>query len=180
MRRFFPPQLRVGLQVVARPLPHVIQPVQRAAEGVLGYQLPRGDLQGLPEQGHGPVGVRVAEVLRGTGQETRQEVLLVLVQQGVPPPAALVVQRLGVERLGVQVDPVVDALAGHAEHPGDGGDRASLVELQDGEGAPQDAGIQGSNELAAKPLPLPRSQLKLAHTLLLGLRSESRANLVSK
>jgi hypothetical protein len=154
--------------------------VQRAAEGVLGHRLPRGDLQGLLEQGYGPVGVRIADVLRGASQETRQEVFLILVQQGVPPPAVLVAQRLGVERLGVQVDPVVDALAGHAEHPGDGGGRASLVELQDGEGAPQDASIQGFNELAAKPLPLPRSQLQLAHTLLLGRRSESRANLVSK
>ena len=63
MRRFFL-ALRVRIQVVARPLPYVIQPIQRPAKSVVGYPLLRGDLQDLLEQRHRPTHVRVAEILR--------------------------------------------------------------------------------------------------------------------
>src|SRR3954469_5833825 len=62
MRRFFL-ALGVRLQVVARPLPDVIQAPQRAAHGVLGHRLLGGDLQGMAQQRHGPTGVGKAEVL---------------------------------------------------------------------------------------------------------------------
>src|SRR5262245_44307845 len=60
IRCFFPPQLRVGVQDVARPLPDVIQPAQDAADGVIGGLATCALLQGVPEQGHGPAAVGVA------------------------------------------------------------------------------------------------------------------------
>ena len=97
--------------------------------------------------------------------------LLVLTQQAVTPPAVAVLERLGVEGLGVGVGPVVDALPGYAEHPGNVGGRAPVVELQDGEGAPQDAGVGGLDELTPEAPSLPGGQDKSAHALLLRLRS---------
>jgi hypothetical protein len=111
--------------------------------------------------------VRVAELLRGAGQEGGQQVLLILVEQRATPPPRLVVQRLGVVVPGVVLDPVVDALAGDAEHAGQLGGRAAPVELQDGQGAPQDAGVQGLGQLTPEAAALPRGQVQPAHALLL-------------
>ena len=63
MRRFFL-ALGVRIQVVARPLPYVIQPIQRPAKSVVGHPLLRGNLQDLLEQRHRPTHVRGAEILR--------------------------------------------------------------------------------------------------------------------
>jgi hypothetical protein len=79
MRRFFL-ALRVRLQVVARPLPDVIEPAQRPAKCILGNPLLGGDLQDLLKKRYGPVHVRVTEVLGREGEEGLQQVLLVLVQ----------------------------------------------------------------------------------------------------
>jgi len=79
MRRFFL-ALRVRIQVVARPLPHVIQAVQRPTQRVLGHPLLRGDLQDLAEQRHRPIHVRVAETLGRNDEEGLQQVLVVFVQ----------------------------------------------------------------------------------------------------
>jgi hypothetical protein len=46
MRRFFL-ALGVRLQVVARPLPRVVQPAQRAAQRVVRHLTPDGDFQEL-------------------------------------------------------------------------------------------------------------------------------------
>jgi hypothetical protein len=140
MRRFFL-ALGVGLQVVARPLPHVVQPVQRAAHGVLRHLPLRGDIQELPEQGDGPAHVRAAQVLGREGEEGLQQVRVVLIQRRVPSPPRLVPEGLGVMAVGVGLDPVVDTLPGHAEHAGDVRSGTPLVELQDGEGTPQEAGV---------------------------------------
>jgi hypothetical protein len=75
--------------------------------------------------------------------------------------------------LGVGLDPVVDALPGHPEHAGDISGGAALVELQDGQGAPQQAGIQGLLELTPQAVALPGGQVEAAHALLLALRSGS-------
>jgi hypothetical protein len=100
-------------------------------------------------------------------------VLVVLVQQPVASSAALVLKRRRVEGLRVSVDPVVDALPGDAERPGDVGGGTSTVELQDGEGTPQEAGIGGRDELTPESSSLPGSQVKPAHALLLDRRSWS-------
>ena len=103
--------------------------------------------------------MRVAEFLGRAGQEGGQQVFLVLIEQRVASAPGLVVQRQGVAGLGVVLDPVVDALAGDAEHAGQLGRRAALVELQDGQGAPQDAGVQGFGQLATETASLPRGQV---------------------
>jgi hypothetical protein len=146
MRRFFL-ALGVRLQVVARPLPGVAQPAQRAAHGVFRHPPPRDDFQELLEQGDRPAHVRAAELLGREGKQGLQQALVVLVQRRVTPPPRLVPQGLGVMTLGVGPGPVVDALPGHAEHAGDVSGGAPLVELQDGQGAPQEAGVQGLLEL---------------------------------
>lgn len=63
MRLFFPPQLGVGVQEVARSLPGVVQPVQLAAEGVFGEVPAEAACRVLPEQRDGPLRREVAEVL---------------------------------------------------------------------------------------------------------------------
>jgi hypothetical protein len=166
MRRFFL-ALGVRLPVVPRPLPHVIQPVQGAAQRVVGYLPPRGEFQELLEQGDRPAHVRAAQVLGREGQEGLQQMLVVFVQRPMTPRPLLVPQRLGVMALGVGPDPVVDTLPGHAEHPGDVGGGAPLVELQDGQCAPQEAGVQGFLQLAPQAAPLPGGQVESAHALLL-------------
>jgi hypothetical protein len=94
-------------------------------------------------------------------------VLLVFVQRGVASPSWLVLEGCRVMVLGVDFDPVVNALPGYAEHAGQIGDRASVVELQNGKRAPQETGIQGFRELTPETPSLPRSKVKLAHVLLL-------------
>jgi hypothetical protein len=166
MRRFFR-ALRVRDQVVAGPLPDVVQPVQGPAKGVFGHPLLRGDLQDLAEQGHRPTDVRVAEVLGRDGEEGLQQMLLVLIQQGMTPPASLVLEGRRVVALEVSPDPVIDTLSGDSEHAGDVGGRATVVELQDGEGPPEEAGIPGLRELTSEAPPLPGGQVESAHGLLL-------------
>jgi hypothetical protein len=165
MRRFFL-ALGVGVQVAARPLPHVIQPVQRAAERVVGEPPPGGDLQELLQQGDRPAPMRSAQVLGREGEKGLQQVLVIFVQRRVAPPSLLVPQRLGVVGLGVRLDPVVDTLPGHPEHAGEVRGGAPPVELQDGQRAPKDAGIGGSRELTPKAAPLPSSKVEPAHALL--------------
>jgi hypothetical protein len=166
MRRFFL-SLRVRVQIVARPLPYVVQPAQGPAQGVIGHPLLRGDLQDLAEQRHRPAYVRGAEVLGRDGEEGLQQVLLVLVQQRVTPSASLVLERRGVAVLEVSPDPIIDTLSGHTEHAGDVGGGATMVELQDGEGTPEEADIPGRRELTPEAPPLPGSQIESAHGLLL-------------
>jgi hypothetical protein len=89
MRRFFL-ALGVRLQVVARPLPCVVQPVQRAAHGVFRHPPPRDDFQELLEQGGRPAHVRAAELLGREGKQGLQQALVVFVQRRVSPPPRLV------------------------------------------------------------------------------------------
>jgi hypothetical protein len=166
MRRFFL-ALGVRLQVVARPLPHVIELVQRPAHGVVRHPPSRGDFQKLLKQGDRPAHVRAAQVLGREGQEGPKQMLVVLVQRPMTPRPFLVPQRLGIMAPGVGPDPVVNALPGHPEHTGDVGRRAPLVELQDGQGAPQEAGIQGHLQLTPETASLPGGQVEPAHALLL-------------
>jgi hypothetical protein len=166
MRRFFL-ALRVRVQVVARSFPDVVQPVQRPAKSVLGDPLFRGDLQGLLEQRHCPVHVRVAEVLGGDGEEGLQQVLVVFVQQRMTSPAFLVLKGRGIVVLGVSLDPVVDTLPSYPEHACDIGGAAAMVEFQDGEGPLEDTGIPGLCELTPETSSLPGGQIEPAHGFLL-------------
>jgi hypothetical protein len=58
-------------------------------------------------------------------------VLVVFIEQRVTPPAGLVLQRGGIVVLGVDPNPGVDRLPCDAEHAGNVGGGATLVELQD-------------------------------------------------
>jgi hypothetical protein len=167
MRRFFL-ALGVGQEVVTRPLPDVVQPVQGPADRVVGQPAVQEVLQQVAQQGHRPVGVRGAEVLRGQQQEGFQQVLGVLVQRRRASPALRVLQRGGVVAVAVGFDPVVHALPGDAEKARNLCDRPPGVELQDGERPPQEAGVERLGPLAPEALALRRGQVKAAHARSLG------------
>lgn len=82
-------------------------------------------------------------ILGRTGEEGLQEVLLVLIQRRVTPPTRLVLKGHGIVVLGVDLDPVVDGLPGDAEHAGDVGSGATMVELQDSQRLAVQASIPG-------------------------------------
>jgi hypothetical protein len=140
--------------------------VQRPAKGILGHPHSRGDLQDLLEQGDCPTPVRVAEIPRRDGEEGLEQVLLIFIQRRVTPPAAFVLEGRGIVVPSIGLDPIVDALPGHAEHAGDVGGGATMVELQDGESPPKQAGIAGLRELTPEAPPLPSSQVEPAHRVL--------------
>jgi hypothetical protein len=137
--------------------------VQRPAEGILGHALLGGDLQDLPEQGDRPARVRVAEIPGRDGEQGLQQVLLILVQRRAAPPASGILEGSGVVVLRVGLDPIIDTLPGHAEHPGDVSGRTTPVEFQDGECPPIQAGIVGLRELTPEAPPLPRREVEPAH-----------------
>lgn len=89
--------------------------------------------------------------------------LVVLVQERRATPAGFIGQCRGIGFLGVNLDPVVHALAGHTEHACDVGRAAAVVELQNCQGAPEEAGIMRFRELTPQAPPLPRGQVKPAH-----------------
>jgi hypothetical protein len=95
---------------------------------------------------------------------------LVLVQKGMPSAAIAVLQGLGVVRFEVGPDPVVDGLPSHAEHAGEVGGGASVIEFQHGEGTPLEADVVRPGELTPETFPLPRGQVEPAHRLLLNHR----------
>jgi hypothetical protein len=137
--------------------------VQLPAKGRLRASQVRSDLQGLLEQGQGPGRVRVAVILGRAGEEGLQQMRLVFIQQQVTPPAGLVLKGCGVVALGVGLDPVVDGLPGDAEHAGDVGGGATMVEFQDGQRPAVQAGIPGLCELTPETSPLPGGQVEPAH-----------------
>jgi hypothetical protein len=92
---------------------------------------------------------------------------VVLVQEGAAPPAFLVLKGRGVKGFRVRLDPVVDGLPGHAEHAGQLGGGAARVELQDGKGPLEHAGLPRLGELTPQASPLPGCQVEPAHSLLL-------------
>jgi hypothetical protein len=141
--------------------------MQGAAERVVGQPPTGGGLQEVLHQGDRPAHMRSAHILGREGQESLQKIFIVLIQGGVASTSCLVVQCLGIVVCGVSLDPVVDTLPGDPEHAGQFRGGTSLVELQDGQGAPIDAGIQGFGELTPQTASLPRGQVQSAHALLL-------------
>jgi hypothetical protein len=94
-------------------------------------------------------------ILGGAGEEGLQQVRLVFIQQEVTPPAGSVLKGCGIVVLSVGLDPVVDGLPGDAEHAGDIGGGATMVEFQDGQRLPVQSGIPGLCELTPETSPLP-------------------------
>jgi hypothetical protein len=87
--------------------------------------------------------MRVAELPGWDGEDRLQELLPLFVQQPMTALPPLIFERRRIAVLRVGPDPVVDALPGHAEHAGDVGGGATMLELQDGKGPPIQAGIAG-------------------------------------
>jgi hypothetical protein len=80
MRLFFPPQFRVRVQGVARPLPGVVQLVQLTADGVIGGPQPRPTLDLLDKQRHRPGRVRVVKILGRAVEQAAQQAFDALAQ----------------------------------------------------------------------------------------------------
>jgi hypothetical protein len=85
-----------------------------------------------------------------------QPVVLHLVQHAGSPLAVGISQGGWIVAMAVGINPVVNALTGHAEHQGDVSDRAAAIELQDGGRSAVEAHITGLGQLALETLPLPR------------------------
>jgi hypothetical protein len=81
-----------------------------------------------------------------------QEVLIVLVKQPLATSAGLISKRGRVTVRAVGLDPVVDALSSHAEHPGNVSRGAALVELQHRQSAPIQRNVCGFPELTPQAL----------------------------
>jgi hypothetical protein len=107
--------------------------------------------------------VRVAELPGRDGEDSLQQTLSLFVQQRMTALAPLIFERRRIVGPRVDLDPVVDALPGYAEHVGDVSGGATMVEFQDGQGAPIQAGIAGFFELTPEAPPLPGSQVESAH-----------------
>jgi hypothetical protein len=107
--------------------------------------------------------VRIAELSGRDGEDGLQLPPAVFVQQRATALAALILERRRIVVPRVHLDPVVDALPGHAEHAGDVSGRATIVELRDGEDSPIQARISRLGESAPEALPLPGSQVETAH-----------------
>jgi hypothetical protein len=93
-------------------------------------------------------------------------VLVVFIQQRRARSARLVLKGERGAALAVSLGPVVDGLAGHAEHPGDVGGGPAVVKLQHGQGAPVKVNVSGLLELLPQPAALPGRQVELAHVFL--------------
>jgi len=83
---------------------------------------------------------------------------MVLTPEARTAKAWLVLQGVGVVRLSVAGNPVVDALASHAQSRGDLGDGLASADFQDRPRATIDMGIRSSLQLLQQPMPLPPSQ----------------------
>lgn len=160
MRLFFPPQFRVGVEPVAGPLPRVAQPVDLAADGVFGEQRSAVLSQVLQEQGDGPGGGRIAEVLGAPGQQLPEQVPLGLTQQGWPPGAVAVGQGSGAVLAGIGVQPVIDGPGRHPQPTRDRGDGLPRGDFKDGEGPAVHPGVACGAQLLlqAPSLPVPQGQ----------------------
>lgn len=164
MRRFFL-ALGVGVQDVARSLPDVPEPVEQTSDGVIRREDPGAVLQLAPEQGDGPVRIRVSTSLWGLLHQGSEGPLRRLGQEARTSAPGVVGQRSGVEVPSEGGGPVVDALPGHAEHGGDVGGRATSIEFQHGQCPPVGAGVGGGPELLTETTALPVRELQPTHLL---------------
>lgn len=163
IRIFFPPQLGVGVEAVAGPLPGVAQLVDLPPQGVLRDQDVAVTCQVPPEQGHGPDGVRVAKILRAFGQEIKEQVPLWLAEQGGPPGAVAIRQGGRVTVTGVGGEPVVNGPRGHPQPARDRADGLARGDFEDGQGAAVDSGVVRGPQLLLKATTLPVGQGQGVH-----------------
>lgn len=111
--------------------------------------------------------MRIAKILRSPGHQRRQEFFGGLGQDRWAPAPVPVVKRCGLRLMEEGRGPVVDALAGHAEHLSDLGGGPTPVEFEHGEGPPVDADIVRLVELLTESVSLPMLEPEPAHLSLL-------------
>jgi len=158
MRLFFPPQLRVRIEDVARPLPGVLETVQFAAEGVLGEVQPSPLGQMRFQQGDSPLGGKVATILGRLLQQVQELAAALVIQPTGTSAAVQVGQGGGVVPLSVGVDPVIDNTRRHTQASGDLGDGLTAGDLKNSQGAAIHTGIVGGAQLPFQAPPLPGGQ----------------------
>ncbi len=156
MARFFL-ALRVGRQHVAVALPDVAQPLQLAADRVVGQPQPGAALQVLSEDGDRPVHRGVAQLVGALAEAGPQQRLQVIGPQARAARAVTVPQGGGPGGALEGAGTVVDALAGDAQRLGDVGDGLAPVEFEDGQQPAIVTGVVGDTQLGLKALTLRRS-----------------------
>ena len=113
-------------------------------------------VQLLPEEAERPVRARVAELLRGMVQEVGQQPPRLFRPEAGASHPRRIGQGDGVMVAEIALDPVVDALPGHAQSRGDPGYRCPPIDLEDRQGPSVDASIPCRSHLASEPPALPR------------------------
>src|SRR6266542_3750623 len=162
MARFF---LALGVRGkhVAEPLPHVAQPVQLPADGVVEQPPAAQPVQVLLEQRHCPVQPGVAQLV-GAVLEAVQEQRLQALGPGTGTAAAVAIREgdwVGTSREAVS--PVVDALTRHPQQLGDFGNGLAPVQFEDGQQAAVVTGILGAAKFSLELAPERWSQMYDAH-----------------
>lgn len=111
--------------------------------------------------------MRIAEILRGSAHQRRQEPFGPLDQDGRAPAPVPIAEHRGVRFPEEGRGPVVDALPGDTEHVGDLGGGATAVEFQHGQGPPVGASVSRLIELLTELTSVPGLELEPAHLGLL-------------
>jgi hypothetical protein len=119
--------------------------------------------QVLAEQGHGPDGEGVAQLLRAAPQQFVDQVAVGVGEQGRAAGAVAVAQGIRVAVLGVGGDPVVNGARGHPQPASDRGYGIAGGDLEDGQGAAVDPDVVRGPQLLFQPSPLPVGQGQGVH-----------------
>lgn len=120
-------------------------------------------LEVSPQQGHGPGGIRVTEILRAVAQKIEEQVPLRLAEESRPPGAVAILQVGGIVVLGVGGQPMVDGSRGHPQVGRDGADGLTRGDFEDGQGAAVYSGFARGAQLLFEATPLPVGQGQAAH-----------------
>jgi hypothetical protein len=162
IQRFFL-SVRVGLEHVARALPHLVPLVQRASDGAHRDVDPHSHRQKRAEQRRRPAGRRVAEGVRGLLQEPHQQPSHRRRQLRRASVAYAVTESAQPSALVEAAHPIVQGLPRHAEARRNLGLRRATIELQERNDALHDPPIPYALQRRSKPSPLPRRQPKVPH-----------------
>jgi hypothetical protein len=170
IRLFFPPQLRVGIQGVAWPLPDVVQAVQFAAQRVDRDVLAALTLQVRSEQANGPLGGGIGKILRRMLEELEQMVAVLLSQEVRTTTAVRITQDVGIMALAISRDPGIDDTGSHPQASRHADNGLSEGHFEDGQCTAIHTGIHSVPQLPFQAAPLPGGQRQGCHGGLLYLK----------
>jgi hypothetical protein len=137
--------------------------VQFPADRVFGERLAGTTQHLLLQEGDRPIVREVAPLVRRGLQQGLQHSDSVLRPQRRAADAILVDQVSDLPLLAEAVDPVVDALTADVQVPSHFLHGPSLIDFEDCQQAPIQAGIAGAAELLSQLATFIRSQVELAH-----------------